>query len=138
MGDLERHIDFDLAGYPGTSVSQDFLSKLSKHIYFETILRYVALPNLFVEPSKFAAHKARLETFPAALVTKVEERQADQRSMQSNGSGSGVNTDLRVIFNWLRYNGVKRIVKITVVDYGERCHRDSVIRQALKGFKVEY
>ncbi|RYP70537.1 hypothetical protein DL769_004930 [Monosporascus sp. CRB-8-3] len=113
----ERHIDFDLAGYPGTSISQDFLNKLAKHLQFESILKYVALPNLFVEPSKFAAHKA---------------------SVESNGLPSGLNTDLRAIFEWFRVNGVRRIIKITVVDYGDKCHRDSVIKEALAGFKVEF
>ncbi|KAI0860915.1 hypothetical protein F4860DRAFT_191494 [Xylaria cubensis] len=111
----EKHTDFDLAGYPKASIKQSFLDKLANHLYFESILRYVALPNLFVEPSKQAT-----------------------RHVRSGESDTNINTDLRAIFDWLRRNGVRRIIKVTVVDYGEKCHRDSVIIQALKGFRVEY
>lgn len=62
----------------------------------------------------------------------------NQSSVQNNGLPSGVNTDLRAIFHWLRANGVRRIAKVTVIDHGDKCHRDSVIKEALDGFKVEF
>ncbi len=42
-----------------------------------------------------------------------------------------------MVFQWLRENNVKRILKIIVIDYEDPCHSDSVIEEALAGFQVE-
>ncbi|KAK7709645.1 hypothetical protein SLS63_013160 [Diaporthe eres] len=56
----ERHLEFDLAGFPGRSIREDFLLGLQSHIRFESFLRYVALPKLIVEPSKRSVYAARI------------------------------------------------------------------------------
>jgi len=42
------------------------------------------------------------------------------------------------VFFWLRKNGVCKIVRVTVIDYGEASHSDSAIKKALKEFEIEY
>ncbi|QYS95166.1 Subtilisin, putative [Trichoderma simmonsii] len=113
--DDERHLDFDLAGLPKPSISQSFLSELGKHIRFESTLKYVALPMLSVElPKKPQFNPRRLS-------------HEEPKSL----------TDLRAIFNWLRTNQVKKIMKITIIDNGEKSHSDTAIEEALNGFDVE-
>lgn len=46
---IERHIEFDLGGLPHATISEDYLDRLSKHLRFESILKYVALPRLRME-----------------------------------------------------------------------------------------
>lgn len=41
------------------------------------------------------------------------------------------------VFRWLRENGVKKIVKVMVIDDGDPSHADSSIEEALHGFDVE-
>ncbi|KAL7933896.1 hypothetical protein V8C35DRAFT_327371 [Trichoderma chlorosporum] len=113
--DDERHLDFDLAGLPKPSITQSFLEELKKHIRFESTLKYVALPMLSVEQPKTQRHiKKKLST-------------SEIKSM----------TDLRAIFAWLRDNDVKKIIKVTVIDYSEQPHSDTAIEEALHGFDVE-
>jgi hypothetical protein len=47
-------------------------------------------------------------------------------------------TDLRAVFNWLYDNGVRKIVRVTVIDYGDLSHNDSAIEEALTRFEVEF
>jgi hypothetical protein len=42
------------------------------------------------------------------------------------------------VFSWLRNNGVCKIVRVTVVDYGDTSHSDSAIKQALADFEIEF
>jgi hypothetical protein len=46
-------------------------------------------------------------------------------------------SDLTAIFSWLRRNHVKKIIKVTVIDYGDRSHTDAAIETGLKDFEVE-
>ncbi|KAJ8130648.1 hypothetical protein O1611_g2982 [Lasiodiplodia mahajangana] len=117
-GDLltERHIDFDLAGLRNPAISNAFLKRLAKHLRFESILKYVALPKLELEDYS----------------TDTEERRDNSQRVSSQRL-----TDLRAVFQWLRDNNVRRILKVTVVDYGSPCHSDAVIENALQGFQVE-
>jgi hypothetical protein len=46
---IELHTEFDLAGLQSASISKAFLSRLDKHLKFESILKYVALPKLTLE-----------------------------------------------------------------------------------------
>ena len=48
----ERHIEFDLAGLPNPTISSAYLDRLAKHLQFESILKYVALPKLTIESNK--------------------------------------------------------------------------------------
>ncbi|KAH0593254.1 hypothetical protein MHUMG1_08976 [Metarhizium humberi] len=44
----------------------------------------------------------------------------------------------RIRFETIRPESqVKKIIKVTVIDYGEQCHSDPAIEEALKGFDVE-
>jgi hypothetical protein len=112
----ERHIDFDLAGLRTPKISNAFLKRLAKHLRFESILKYVALPKLALED-----------------LEDVEEH--GQKSSKQSGREDA--SDLRAVFQWLRDNNVQRILRVTVVDYGSPCHSDSAIQKALKGFHVE-
>jgi len=56
----ERHIEFDLGGLPHANISVDYLDRLSKHLRFERILKYVALPKLTMETeNNLGRRKAR-------------------------------------------------------------------------------
>jgi hypothetical protein len=46
-------------------------------------------------------------------------------------------TDMKIIFKWLRENGVQMIVKVMVIDDGVPSHSDSAIEEALGGFDVQ-
>ncbi|KAL6831797.1 hypothetical protein V8C40DRAFT_159755 [Trichoderma camerunense] len=113
----ERHIDFDLAGLRNPTISNAFLSRLGKHLRFESILKYVALPKLALED-----HSADTD---------------EQNRESSQLSGRQDSNDLRAVFQWLRNNNVKRIIKVSVIDYGSPCHSDAAIEKALEGFNVE-
>ncbi|KAI0466816.1 peptidase S8/S53 domain-containing protein [Xylaria cf. heliscus] len=128
LGD-ERHIDFNLAELTGDSISRDYLDNLAGHIHFETILRYVALPNLVVRPSKRATSTIRM---------RPGFRAASEHSSPNIDNSEDEPTDLRAIFSWLRENGVREIVRVTVIDYGDTIHSDSAIKVALKNFEVEF
>ena len=41
------------------------------------------------------------------------------------------------VFDWLHNNGVKKIVKVMVIDDGDPSHSDSSIEKALHRFEVE-
>jgi hypothetical protein len=56
----ERHIEFDLAGLPHATISEDYLNRLQKHLRFERILKYVALPRLTMESPVVRRKKTRL------------------------------------------------------------------------------
>ncbi|GAP88740.1 putative peptidase S8 subtilisin kexin [Rosellinia necatrix] len=108
----ERQIEFDLSGLPTKSISEDYLDRLSKHLQFERVLKYVVLPRLTVEASA---------KFPVS------------RERARNGGGG----NLVPVFNWLRLNGVEKILKVTVVDDKEPAHTDSNIEEALHHFDIE-
>lgn len=46
-------------------------------------------------------------------------------------------SDLVTVFNWLRDNGVRQILKVIVVDDRDPCHANSSIEKALQGFEIE-
>jgi hypothetical protein len=74
------------------------------------VLKYVALPKLKIDPDK-----------------------EEGRDKHSKGKGL---KDLIKIFDWLRKNHVKKIIKVIVVDDGDIAHSDSAIRECVKGFDV--
>ena len=90
----------DLDGYTG-------------HLAFESVLQYVAIPNL------------RVENYPPEIRKKQPFWNSDGRK------------DYLAIFDWLREKGVKRILRVVVEDDEERPHSDEVIFQALQSFDVE-
>ncbi|KAK0623855.1 peptidase S8/S53 domain-containing protein [Immersiella caudata] len=96
----------------------DYLERLSKHLRFERILKYVALPKLNMETETSIRRKSRFQ--PEKKVFR----------------GKGL-SDLVEVFKWLRKHNVEQIVKVMVIDDGEPSHSDAAIEEALKDFKVE-
>jgi hypothetical protein len=45
--------------------------------------------------------------------------------------------NLSDIFQWLKENGVKKIIRVSVFDYGDHPHPDSAIEEDLKSLEVE-
>ncbi|RSM19133.1 hypothetical protein CDV31_002054 [Fusarium ambrosium] len=117
----ERHIEFDLAGMPRSVVPSSYLEQLANHLRFESILKYVALPNMTIEPVQ---------------KQKRRERNPAPRSGVNAPRPKG-RTDLIKVFDWLWQNGVREILKVMVVDNKDPPHADSAIVEALEGFKVE-
>ncbi|KIW63767.1 hypothetical protein PV04_08745 [Phialophora macrospora] len=111
----ELHIEFDLAGIPNPNIPQAYLEQLANHLRFESILKYVALPRLSID-------------VPNRLASRVKK---DTRL-----SRRGL-TDMKLIFDWLRSKGVKKIVKVMVIDDGNPSHSDAAIEDALRGLEVE-
>ncbi|KAM0226770.1 hypothetical protein ACHAPO_012087 [Fusarium lateritium] len=110
----EKQIEFDLGGLGRDTISREYLEQLSSHLKFESILKYVALPKLVME----------------GRPRRSKSNRAPNKSMRGR-------SDLTEIFQWLRDNGVKKIVKVIVLDDQEPCHADSAIEDALIGFDVE-
>ncbi|RFU79743.1 intracellular serine protease [Trichoderma arundinaceum] len=108
----ERHIEFDLGGLPHPSISEDYLKRLSSHLRFESILKYVALPKLTME--------------------KAISRKNIGRLLPKKGL-----SDLVDVFDWLHKNGVRKIVKVMVIDDGDPGHADASIEKAVGRFGVE-
>ncbi|KAI0969672.1 hypothetical protein F4678DRAFT_473528 [Xylaria arbuscula] len=110
----ERHIEFDLGGLPHATISEDYLDRLSKHLQFESILKYVALPKLTLESN--------------TVVRRKRGEQPPRRRGLSN---------LVTVFDWLRKNHVEKIVKVMVIDDADPSHSDASIEEALHDFGVE-
>jgi hypothetical protein len=108
----EKQIEFDLGGLGRDTISKEYLEQLSSHLKFESILKYVALPKIVMEGRP-------------------------RRSKSTRAPIKRGRSDLVEIFQWLRDNGVKKIVKVIVLDDQEPCHADSSIEDALKKFDVE-
>ncbi|KAK0648271.1 hypothetical protein B0T16DRAFT_444377 [Cercophora newfieldiana] len=115
----ERHIEFDLGGLPHANISVDYLERLSKHLRFERILKYVALPKLTMEAE-------------TNVVRRKSRFQAEKRTAQRRGL-----SDLVEVFKWLRRHNVEQIVKVMVIDDSDPAHSDAAIEEALKDFKIE-
>ncbi|KAK8926722.1 Intracellular serine protease [Metarhizium anisopliae] len=116
----ERHIEFDLEGFPSPSVTHNYFDNLGKHLQFESILRYVALPVLSVEP-------------PPSRNPRIKQVSPTETQYELHRNGR---SDLVTVFDWLWSKGVREIVKIRVVD-GDLPHADASIVEALYGFNVK-
>ncbi|KAF1957934.1 hypothetical protein CC80DRAFT_534433 [Byssothecium circinans] len=114
---IEKHIEFDLAGVPHPSITQSYLDRLANHVQFESILKYVALPKLSIEPEK-------------------PSMQRKNNSTNMKRASRGLNDMVR-IFNWLRTKHVRKIVKVIVIDDDQPAHSAAAIKEALQGFDVE-
>jgi hypothetical protein len=124
----ERHIEFDLSSLPRPSISTTYLNRLSRHLKFEDSLQYVALPKLRVELApKIASPRS-------AVVLAAGE--TDKALTQEKPDRVGV-TDSKIVFNWLAKNGVKKIIRVIVLDDGDVAHSDEAIEECLTPFKIE-
>ncbi|OBT68012.1 hypothetical protein VE03_01564 [Pseudogymnoascus sp. 23342-1-I1] len=117
----ECHIEFDLAGMPTPVIKHEYLDQLEKHLKFESILKYVALPVLAVESQPVRGLRRNR---PPPSETKSD--------LHRNGR-----SDLVAVFDWLWGMGVREIIRVIVVDDGDLSHADTAIVEALYGFKVE-
>ncbi|KAI0107776.1 hypothetical protein GGR51DRAFT_141422 [Nemania sp. FL0031] len=108
----ERQVQLDLSGLPLQAISRDYLDGLSEHLQFESILRIVRLPHLTIETSPNSA---------GHMIRANSSRGADP---------------VLLVFNWLRENGVERIIEVVVVDNEGRAYPDSSIKKALGGFDI--
>lgn len=96
-------------------MSEAEFKKVFDHLRFESVLQYVAFPQLDVgENSDSEDKEARVEFIQDPLV---------------------------VFFKWLRHNnqGVKRIIRVVIDDFEDpeirhKSHSDEGIEQALEGF----
>ena len=125
--DLERHIEFDLSSLPRPSISSTYLTRLENHLKFEDSLQYVALPKLKIELAKGSSSTHSNTEATENPATPPSSKEAD---------GLGL-TDLTVVFKWLKKNGVKRIIKVIVVDDGEIAHSDQAIEDCLEGIEID-
>ncbi|TGO35166.1 hypothetical protein BHYA_0168g00220 [Botrytis hyacinthi] len=108
-----RRICFDYLGAPLKIDPEEFIESF-EHVKLDTVLQYVAYPNVQVHPAP---------DYPYALDTFT-------------GDGNG-RCDMMFFFQWLKDKGVKRILKVIVDDSNTPAHSDEAIENALQGFDVE-
>ncbi|KAL6695059.1 hypothetical protein J3F84DRAFT_38023 [Trichoderma pleuroticola] len=123
-GSPTREIEFDLQG--ATSLTQEMLNNMAELLNFETVLAYVNLPS-------FPASRPKVEQEPLRSKRKRQNR-SSQHPEQLLGRGR---RDFLLVFEWLREQGVKKILRVTANDDINPGHGDEVIEQALKTFDVE-
>lgn len=99
---------FDLGPEPKTKYTEDEFKKQFSHLKFDKFLHYVAFPQVEV-------------------IKDDEPHNPRQRSRK----------DLLFLFQWLRDQGVERIIKVIVDDLKKPGHSDEAIEEALNGFQVE-
>ncbi|KAB5545922.1 hypothetical protein GE09DRAFT_1132964 [Coniochaeta sp. 2T2.1] len=113
----DRQIYFDLFG-AGPTLSQIRMQDSLKHLEFEDILQYVAIPQVKVEGKPVVVKGNRPPPKPDAKGR----------------------TDLKLIFNWLKddkQKKVKTILKVIVDDLKEPAHNDEAIEECLDDLGVE-
>ncbi|KHN95206.1 Peptidase S8/S53, subtilisin/kexin/sedolisin [Metarhizium album ARSEF 1941] len=115
----ERHVTFDLSTLSQRSITTDYLRRLSMHVRLESVLKYVALPRLRVDTALDPGDSRTSSCFG------------------DEGAGSRGRSDLLLVFEWLRRQGVGRIFKVSVEDDQDPPHSDAAIEAALRGFDVE-
>ncbi|KAJ3579865.1 hypothetical protein NPX13_g694 [Xylaria arbuscula] len=109
----ERETYFNLSGRSDLTITTAYLEKLARHLKFENVLSYVALPKL----------------------TVLEPGSIDPAGPTHPGSKG--RRDMGTIFQWLRDKQVETIHAVTVIDSTEPSHSDAAIEEALTDFSVE-
>jgi hypothetical protein len=92
---------------------------------FETILKYVNLP-------KPAANGAGTSLSTPPSKSKVGSHEHEQPQLVRKSLNI-----FKIVFDWLRSNGVRTILEVRVQDDEDISHSDEVIENALVGFGVE-
>lgn len=134
MSITERRIVFDLTYFEPKCISEIDLESLAKHLKFESILQYVKLPRLSVEPRLLEEEiDGPVETGGSEEVDASEEI---YRSLLKSKPRKGLD-DFKIIFDWLWKNGVRRILEVVVDDDRDIPHSDEIIEKALQKFHVE-
>ncbi|GAW26496.1 putative peptidase S8 subtilisin kexin [Rosellinia necatrix] len=109
----ERETYFNLSGRSDLTITTAYLGKLARHLKFENVLSYVALPKLAV----------------------LDSESTDVSSPTNLGPKG--RRDMGKIFQWLRDKQVETIHAVTVIDSTEPSHSDAAIEEALTGFNIE-
>jgi hypothetical protein len=115
----ERNIEFDMREETKVQINRDFLSRLKDmNQQYETVLAYIDLPPIL----------------PDSKMTSVpQEQQPSGAPTEAKPMTSYVH-----VFEWLKgENGVDKVFKVRVNDLGERPHKESDIRKALKDVEVD-
>jgi hypothetical protein len=99
-------VDFDLFG--ASNVSDEMLESMDRFLQFETILRYVFLPD-------------------GCFLTSNRKQVSDAKGKDRFLS----------VFKWLNKKGVKKIIRIVVCDDQQTPHTEDAIGRALERFDVE-
>ncbi|KAK4222100.1 hypothetical protein QBC38DRAFT_504306, partial [Podospora fimiseda] len=123
----ERAHEFDLSGLPRPSIDAEYLEGLQKVLWFEGLLKYVALPRLLFEADEgLGLIESNLERSP-------RNKGQDQANKSNKGKGLQY---MYPIFRWLKDQGVKSVLKVTVIDDVEPSHSDQVIEECLNELNV--
>jgi hypothetical protein len=156
-----REIFFDLFGY--NEIRADDLEYLAGHLSFETVLKSVAIPTLSIQPTEkyLAAKKESPPTKPEETTDKTTEETTDETLVEKpieeeeeeeedqNESTTPIKEkddilpdcpgriDYCWVFKWLKLQGVKKILRLSVEDHRDMPHSDESIEWCLKTFGVE-
>jgi hypothetical protein len=138
----EKHIEFDLSSLPSSSISKDDLDRLARHLTFEDTLQYVALPKLRIEDPNRDNDHVFLSTLSPSSTSISDRQDKTNKDLLPDPTKPPPRdrfglTDAKIIFQWLRDHGVRRIFKVIVIDDGEIPHSDQAIEEALRRFDIE-
>jgi hypothetical protein len=132
-----------LAWFRRSSISRKVLDDL-RHLRFECILLYVALPKLEqikpegADETHKKTRKNQLHPQRYGFNSKNAIRGQAATDMNiSQGTDDEEIPNLEPVFDFLRDRGVKKIIRVSVVDHPGPSHSDSVIESCLKGFEIE-
>ncbi|XRM41834.1 hypothetical protein ABZX51_005078 [Aspergillus tubingensis] len=117
---VEKTIYFDLSNDAENNYTYKRLTKLARHVQFESILHHVDLPCLTVSGGE-------------NLLEDIQSYQEDSRRTSSLPG----RVDFVKVFQWLRSKGVSEIIDVSVVDDCNTPHCEEAIEVALRGFGVE-
>ncbi|OBT56491.1 hypothetical protein VE04_04991 [Pseudogymnoascus sp. 24MN13] len=104
----DKELWFDFGPRNKANITKKEFKKQFGHLEFESVLQYVAFPQLKLDLSNDVP---------------------DERHQGRN--------DLVFFFEWLKSKGVKRIIKVEVDDMDMPCHSDEAIETALESLQVE-
>ncbi|RKU46266.1 hypothetical protein DL546_006500 [Coniochaeta pulveracea] len=110
----DRQIYFDIFG-SGPTLSQNRIQDGLKHVQFEDVLQYVAVPQVQIEGK------------PAVTKGNKTPPKPDSKGR----------TDYQLLFDWLKEKHVKKIIKVIVEDLEEPSHHDEAIEDCVDGMNVE-
>ena len=109
-----KEICFDLCDQLSLEITEDQNHQGFAPLEFESILQYVAFPNLQIK--------------------KNSPRSQRGTSVKRGGNGRD---DMTILFEFLRKKRVKRIVRVIVADRDTNAHSDAAVEHALRSFSVE-
>ena len=111
---IGKEICFDLCDQLSLEITQDQIYQGFAPLEFESVLQYVAFPNLQVKKNTPRSQKGK-----------------------HVNRDSGGRDDMTVLFDFLREKKVKRIIRVIVADRDRDAHSDVVVENTLRFFNVE-